>query len=159
MNELLNGIRLLKLFAWERPFADKITETREEELKTLRTYMLLGTITSFFWSSTPLLVSIVSFAIFAWSGHTLTAEIAFTALALFNILRFPMQVLPGITQVSFIFCLVCRGRFAKICAVCLQSFVEALVALKRIETYLLNAELDPAAVSLLRKLPSNNAGI
>ncbi len=126
MNELLSGIRLLKLFAWEQPFADKISGIREQELGSLRRYMLLGTVTSFFWSSTPLVVSIVTFSLYALISDSFSAETAFTALALFNIIRFPMQALPSV----------------------ISSTIEAYVSLGRIQGFLLKPDLDPNAVTV-----------
>lgn len=35
MNEILQGMRLIKLRAWEKLFSDKIGETRNQELKLL----------------------------------------------------------------------------------------------------------------------------
>lgn len=37
MNEVLNGIRILKLYAWEPPFEEQIQKIRAEELKVLKT--------------------------------------------------------------------------------------------------------------------------
>ena len=39
-------------------------------------------------------VSVVTFATYVLMGNTLTASKAFVALALFNILRFPLTALP-----------------------------------------------------------------
>lgn len=40
MNEVLQGIRVIKFFAWETSFFGKINKIREEELATLRTSWL-----------------------------------------------------------------------------------------------------------------------
>lgn len=82
MNELLQGIRLIKFFAWERSFEDKITGIRDAELKNLKTAAYYRAIITFFWMSTPLFVSIVTFTTFALAGNLLTPEIAFTSLGL-----------------------------------------------------------------------------
>jgi len=47
------------------------------------------------WSVVPTLVSISTFAVYTLMGNTLTAADAFTSLALFNLLRFPLAMLPS----------------------------------------------------------------
>lgn len=42
----------------------------------------------------PQFVGIVSFAVYAMAGNTLTPASAFSSLALFTLLRFPMSFLP-----------------------------------------------------------------
>jgi ATP-binding cassette subfamily C (CFTR/MRP) protein 1 len=41
MNEVLNGIRVIKFYAWENSFINKILEIRAQELKTLRSSVYL----------------------------------------------------------------------------------------------------------------------
>jgi ATP-binding cassette subfamily C (CFTR/MRP) protein 1 len=43
---------------------------------------------------TPLLVSLSTFTFYVWSGHKLDVASALTALALFDLLRFPLFMLP-----------------------------------------------------------------
>lgn len=40
-NEVLGGMKIIKLYAWERPFMSKITATRDRELHALWKYQLL----------------------------------------------------------------------------------------------------------------------
>lgn len=50
-NELLRGIKLLKLYAWERIFCDSVEETRVKELTSLQAFALYTSISSkFLWS-------------------------------------------------------------------------------------------------------------
>ena len=46
--------------------------------------------------STPLLVSIATFTTYVLIEKRLDAEVAFTAISLFNILRFPLNILPSV---------------------------------------------------------------
>lgn len=124
VNEVLQGIRVIKFFAWESSFNDKIGTIRADELRTLKKSAYLKVITMFFWTSTPLFVSVITFTTYTLLGNTLDAETAFTALALFNVLRFPLNMLPQV----------------------ISSLVEAHVSVKRISAYLLSEELDPNAV-------------
>ncbi|XP_074537315.1 multidrug resistance-associated protein 1-like [Halichoeres trimaculatus] len=53
MNEMLNGIKVLKLYAWELAFRDKVSEIRESELKVLKKAAYLGAMSTFTWVCAP----------------------------------------------------------------------------------------------------------
>ena len=61
MNEILNGIRVLKLNAWERAFIGSITRIRNKELGYIRKKMIVSTISNIQWTFTPILVIIKLF--------------------------------------------------------------------------------------------------
>lgn len=61
MNEILNGIKVLKLYAWELAFKDKVLAIRQEELKVLKKSAYLGAVGTFTWVCTPFLVSEAGF--------------------------------------------------------------------------------------------------
>jgi len=117
MNEILNGIRVLKLYAWEMAFIRSITSIREKELGYIRKKAIIGAISNILWTFTPILVRIrrfvsfislyiyaivkVGIATFATyilsSNHNvLTADKAFVSLALFNLLRGPLNAFPNV---------------------------------------------------------------
>lgn len=56
MNEILGGIKVLKLYAWEPSFEDQVLEIREREIKVLKEAAYLNAGTSFIWSCAPFLV-------------------------------------------------------------------------------------------------------
>ncbi|ORX59695.1 multi drug resistance-associated protein MRP [Hesseltinella vesiculosa] len=126
MNEILNGIRVIKLYAWETPFYQKVSFIRNDlELAMLKKIGVLSSIQNFTWSSIPFLVSLSTFAFYiAFSGRLLTSEVAFVAISLFGLLQFPLAVFPNV----------------------ITSTIEASVSLYRIEGYLSSEELDPNAV-------------
>ena len=45
MSELINSIRLIKMYAWEKPFLERILAMKGEEMKEMRKSGLLGSIT------------------------------------------------------------------------------------------------------------------
>lgn len=106
MNEVLSGIKVLKLYAWEPSFEEQILKIRNKEIKVLKEAAYLNAGTSFIWSCAPFLVSLVSFATFIWvdENNVLDSKTAFVSLSLFNILRFPLSMLPmmisNVVQVS-----------------------------------------------------------
>uniref|UniRef100_A0A7N8XQL6 Multidrug resistance-associated protein 1 n=1 Tax=Mastacembelus armatus TaxID=205130 RepID=A0A7N8XQL6_9TELE len=96
MNEMLNGIKVLKLYAWELAFKDKISEIRESELQVLKKAAYLGAGSTFTWVCAPFLVALSTFGVYVLidEHNVLDAQKAFVSLALFNILRFPLNMLP-----------------------------------------------------------------
>lgn len=56
MNEVLSGIKVLKLYAWEPSFEEQILKVRGKEIKVLKEAAYLNAGTSFIWSCAPFLV-------------------------------------------------------------------------------------------------------
>uniref|UniRef100_A0AAX7UL15 Multidrug resistance-associated protein 1 n=1 Tax=Astatotilapia calliptera TaxID=8154 RepID=A0AAX7UL15_ASTCA len=96
MNEMLNGIKVLKLYAWELAFKGKVSDIRESELRVLKKAAYLGAVSTFTWVCAPFLVALSTFAVYVLidERNVLDAQKAFVSLALFNILRFPLNMLP-----------------------------------------------------------------
>uniref|UniRef100_A0A9L0TIK6 Multidrug resistance-associated protein 1 n=1 Tax=Equus caballus TaxID=9796 RepID=A0A9L0TIK6_HORSE len=126
MNEILNGIKVLKLYAWELAFKDKVLAIRQEELKVLKKSAYLGAVGTFTWVCTPFLVALSTFAVYVTidENNILDAQKAFVSLALFNILRFPLNILPMV----------------------ISSIVQASVSLKRLRIFLSHEELEPDSI-------------
>lgn len=57
MNEVLNGIKVLKLYAWEPSFEEQVLKIRAKEVAVLKQAAYLNAGTSFIWSCAPFLVS------------------------------------------------------------------------------------------------------
>ncbi|KAJ2808508.1 hypothetical protein H4R20_000852 [Coemansia guatemalensis] len=96
ITELLQGIKAIKLFGWESRFTEKIDERRERQLA--QQWRLVYEWVKIAIASTllPMLVLVLSFAAYTMVfGHTLTAEIAFTSVSVFQILRTTLEYLPG----------------------------------------------------------------
>ncbi|KAG8225955.1 hypothetical protein J437_LFUL006184, partial [Ladona fulva] len=123
MNEILNGIKVLKLYAWEPSFEEQIIKVRNKELKVLKHNTYLNSGTAFVWSCAPFLVSIASFATFVLMDekNVLDSQTAFVSIALFNILRFPLAMLPFM----------------------ITSLVQAIVSIKRLNKFMNAEEIDP----------------
>ncbi|XP_018359852.1 PREDICTED: multidrug resistance-associated protein 1 isoform X1 [Trachymyrmex cornetzi] len=123
MNEVLNGIKVLKLYAWEPSFEQQILKIRVKEIQVLKEAAYLNAGTSFIWSCAPFLVSLVSFTTYVLidEKNVLNSTIAFVSLSLFNILRFPLSMLPMM----------------------ITNIVQAYVSVKRINKFMNMEELDP----------------
>ncbi|KAK7471475.1 hypothetical protein BaRGS_00035869 [Batillaria attramentaria] len=92
-NEILNAIKVLKLYAWEPSFREKIRHIRKKELSYLFKKVHVNSIMGLIWDMAPYLVTLATFATFILSDreHQLTATDAFVSLAFFNILRAPLN--------------------------------------------------------------------
>lgn len=100
MNEVLNGIRVIKYYAWEAAFKEKIETVRRIEVKNLRKMSYISAVGfTLLFFSTPIILPIIIFYSYIMLGNTLTASKAFTTIALFNMLLMPFAFLPyGIVQ-------------------------------------------------------------
>ena len=98
MNEVIDSIKVLKLYTWESPFARKIEDSRAVEIKALKKIALLNAMMVFSAGALPFAVAIVSFATFVLSDpqNQLTAQTAFVSLAYYEIMRDPLLQIPSI---------------------------------------------------------------
>ncbi|KAF7730272.1 hypothetical protein EC973_002515 [Apophysomyces ossiformis] len=94
-NEALQGIRQLKLFAWETHWKTKILDARRMELRHLRRIYVCKILLNVFWHGVPVLVALVSFWGYIYlQGQELSAAVAFTSISVFSTLRSPIYVIP-----------------------------------------------------------------
>ncbi|OAF67676.1 Ubiquitin-conjugating enzyme E2 S [Intoshia linei] len=95
LQELLNGVKVIKLYAWELIFRDKIESLRNKEIKLLHNACYINAISSVLWLLTPYFVSLVIFAtfIFLSPDNILNAKIAFVTISLINVLNMPVLLL------------------------------------------------------------------
>jgi ATP-binding cassette subfamily C (CFTR/MRP) protein 1 len=128
INEVLNGIKVLKLYAWETSFMAKIREIRQTEVDYLKKYQYLEASQFMIFNSAPFLVALASFASYVLLdpvNNVLDAQTAFVSLTLFRTLREPLFMLPfGI-----------------------NNLIQGGVSLRRIAKFLNAPEIDPHTVS------------
>ncbi|OAE35389.1 hypothetical protein AXG93_2587s1040 [Marchantia polymorpha subsp. ruderalis] len=95
VNEVLQGIRVVKAYAWEEPFNATINGVRALELKSMRRRVFLRALQTCLMLATPVLIMVVSFSIYAGvQKKDMTAATVFTCLSLFNSLRQPLMMYP-----------------------------------------------------------------
>lgn len=56
MNEILNGIKILKFYAWEKAFLEQVLGYREKELKALKKSQILYSISIASFNSSSFMV-------------------------------------------------------------------------------------------------------
>jgi hypothetical protein len=72
------------------------------ELSAIKAQKIYSALDTFLWASTPAFVSVGTFGVFTLLGNDLTAPKAFTSLAIFQLINFPLNILPRVAQVSAI---------------------------------------------------------
>ena len=127
-NEVLSGTKVIKLQAWEREFESRINALRDRELTLYRQYVLTQALSGTLFTVIPLLVAISTFSAYVFTGNKLNVQTALTSLALFDLLRFPLFMLPNT----------------------INSIVEAQVSVGRIQSFLLENERAPVPSRGLR---------
>ena len=123
INELLSGMKVLKMYSWESPFIEKIVGIRGNELHSMKWVQYLDSFLFFTWNSAPFLVAITSFVTYIYidpENNILDAQTAFVSLSLFNSLQAPFFLIPY----------------------AVQCVVQAGVSVKRINKFLNSEELD-----------------
>lgn len=136
MTEILNNMKSIKLYAWGSAFMDKLSHVRNDlELNNLRKIGATQSFATFTWSSTPFFVSCSTFAVYVLVNESpLTTALVFPALTLFNLLTFPLTVLPMV----------------------ITSIVEASVAVGRLTEFFTADELQEDAVRFIDEPATNN---
>lgn len=94
MNEVLGSIKLVKLYSWERKFAEYIRNIRAKEVSGIRDALIVKGLNFTYALWTSPLVVFVAFSVYTTLGNKLDASIAFTAMTLFGVLKFPLSILP-----------------------------------------------------------------
>ncbi|XP_076041208.1 ATP-binding cassette sub-family C member 3-like [Oratosquilla oratoria] len=135
-SEVLGGIKVLKLYAWELSFEEQIGRIRREEILIMKKNAFLKSLAVFLWFTTPYMVALVSFCTFILISeeNVLDARTAFVAISLFDIIRSPITQFPDL----------------------IAHWVQARVALKRLNRFMNEDDLDPTAVT---HDPSHNKAI
>ena len=124
--KLCAGIKAIKLYAWEGPYAQRLDKARRTERASILRLQLVDAANDVLFLGGPILVAIAAFWTYVARGGALTADVAFPALAYFDLLRFPVIMLP--IQVT--------------------EFINASVAVKRLQAFFNTAEVHQQSASL-----------
>ncbi|KAI8372497.1 hypothetical protein BD560DRAFT_446485 [Blakeslea trispora] len=121
VNEMLQGIRMIKYFAWEKNWIEKVSESRNKELKKLILVIIGDVSVRIVFLLVPVLVTTCTFVWYTKvAGNELTASVAFVSITLFEMLREPLIIVPET----------------------IMTLTEAYTNLKRISNYLEEPEVD-----------------
>lgn len=86
MNEIINGIQIIKFYAWEKNFAKVIEKTRKKELKAVKGSNYIMALLYSMWavSRVSLFLTLITYV---YAGNVLTARKVFIVSAFYNILN------------------------------------------------------------------------
>ncbi|KAI7832651.1 P-loop containing nucleoside triphosphate hydrolase protein [Gamsiella multidivaricata] len=130
VNEVLGGMKIVRLYNWEESFKEKIGVVRRDELKMLRKFGVVFSWVGLVFLSTPLVITLVSLAVFATHGGPnfgpgdINPQTIFVSISLFGLLSRPISAMSStLSQVTSI-----------------------TVATTRIQKFLLAEELDESMI-------------
>ncbi|KAH8281368.1 hypothetical protein KR054_000153, partial [Drosophila jambulina] len=92
INEIISGIQVIKMYAWESPFKRLVAHARQKEVNAIRYGSYIkGILASFpiFLSRASIFFSLVGYVLL---GQLLTHEVAFSITAYYNVLLVTMLV-------------------------------------------------------------------
>uniref|UniRef100_A0A3B4WEE6 Multidrug resistance-associated protein 4-like n=1 Tax=Seriola lalandi dorsalis TaxID=1841481 RepID=A0A3B4WEE6_SERLL len=98
MNEVVSGVRIIKMYAWEKPFSALVTEVRRKEIRQIlySSYLRGLNMASFFASSK--IIVFITFTVYALLGNAITASSVFVTVSLYGTIKltvtlfFPLAV-------------------------------------------------------------------
>ncbi|XP_061170519.1 multidrug resistance-associated protein 1-like [Saccostrea echinata] len=127
LNEVLSGIKVLKMYTWEPSFTKKLLNIRSREMVFLKKVCVVTAFSTLFSVHSPFMMSYFVLLIFTLmtSGNYLNASKVFVSLSIINTLRFT------ITMVPFV----------------ITGIIQMLVSIKRIEKFLCKEDLNLKNVS------------
>eukprot|EP00124_Ichthyophonus_hoferi_P000162 Ihof_evm26s5 gene=Ihof_evmTU26s5 len=114
VHETLSSMRVVKLRGLVDYMLDKINKLRLLELNSLSQRKYLDALCVYWWATTPVIISFVTFSSFVAMGGNLDAATVFTSMALFTVLLGPLNAFPWV----------------------INGMVEAWVSVNRINCYL-----------------------
>uniref|UniRef100_A0A8C4GUR1 ATP-binding cassette, sub-family C (CFTR/MRP), member 9 n=1 Tax=Dicentrarchus labrax TaxID=13489 RepID=A0A8C4GUR1_DICLA len=98
-SEILKGIKLLKLYAWENIFCDSVEDTRGKELTSLKTFAFYTSMSIFMNAAIPIAAVLATFVMHHFLNKSgPSPSEAFAALALFHILVTPLFLLSTVVR-------------------------------------------------------------
>ena len=141
MSEILTAIKLIKFYAWEMPFYERVTNIRKKELDLMRKNFLANSINFMIVFCVPVLIALFALLTYWLTGHQIDAVIGFTVVSVFNTLRYPLLMAPqAINSASGkLDFLIYKNFFCYFC--CL--FKDAMSAMKRLDEFFSNEEIEP----------------
>uniref|UniRef100_T1IW00 Uncharacterized protein n=1 Tax=Strigamia maritima TaxID=126957 RepID=T1IW00_STRMM len=118
-NEVVTGMRIIKFYGWEKPFAQFVETARKKESKVLIKTAMVRAMNMAIYAVSIKLILFLTFLIYLSMGNTLTAHTVFLTVALYYNVRIVMTL------------------FFPFAA---SQGAEVLVSIKRIEAFLLLEE-------------------
>ncbi|XP_059748154.1 ATP-binding cassette subfamily C member 4-like [Bos taurus] len=120
MNEVITGIRTIKMYAWEKSFAELITRLRRKEISKILRSSYLDGMNLIFFDTASKLILFVTFTTYVLLGNMITVNQVFLAITLYQVVQF--------TGILFF-------------PTAIENVAETVVSVRRIKNFLLLDEL------------------
>ncbi|XP_041822006.1 ATP-binding cassette sub-family C member 4-like isoform X2 [Chelmon rostratus] len=121
MNEVVSGIRIIKMYAWEKPFSALLTDVRRKEIsQILKSSYLRGLNMASFFASSKITV-FITFTFYILLGNNITASSVFVTVSLFGTIKL---------TVTLFFPLA------------VEKLSETIVSIRRVKNFLLLEEVE-----------------
>uniref|UniRef100_A0A673J9V2 Multidrug resistance-associated protein 4 n=1 Tax=Sinocyclocheilus rhinocerous TaxID=307959 RepID=A0A673J9V2_9TELE len=87
MNEVVSGIRIIKMYAWEKPFAALVNDVRRKEIsKIMSSSYLRGLNMASFFTANKIIL-FVTFTVYVLVGNKISASRVFVVVSLYSAIR------------------------------------------------------------------------
>ncbi|XP_019724109.1 ATP-binding cassette sub-family C member 4 isoform X2 [Hippocampus comes] len=87
MNEVVSGIRIIKMYAWEKPFAALVSDVRRKEIyQIMMSSYLRGLNMSSFFCASKIIV-FITFTLYVLLGNKISASRVFVTVSLYTAVR------------------------------------------------------------------------
>jgi len=94
INEVLQGIRVIKLYAWEVPIEERIYNTRDKELRLISRYLdINGILRELLFATQPIVTFVVFMVALYGMNNSLSRIEVIRVIAFLNITRLPLNLL------------------------------------------------------------------
>lgn len=120
MNEVITGMRIIKMYTWEKPFAEAVAAIRKKEVRKVMWTAMLRSFNLSMFVCAPKIISCVTFVVYVTNGGNITASQAFTVIGVYNVIRVSM------------------GLFFPLA---IEKIAESMISVRRIEHFLLLGEI------------------
>uniref|UniRef100_A0A8C1I0L0 Cystic fibrosis transmembrane conductance regulator n=1 Tax=Cyprinus carpio carpio TaxID=630221 RepID=A0A8C1I0L0_CYPCA len=130
MNEVVSGIRIIKMYAWEKPFAALVNDVRRKEIsKIMSSSYLRGLNMASFFTANKIIL-FVTFTVYVLVGNKISASRVFVTVSLYSAVRLTVTLFfpSAIEKVS-----------------------ESAISIRRIKKFLLLDELVKSHVPLTQE--------
>eukprot|EP00656_Telonema_subtile_P050004 TRINITY_DN6364_c0_g1_i1.p1 TRINITY_DN6364_c0_g1~~TRINITY_DN6364_c0_g1_i1.p1 ORF type:complete len:1232 (+),score=333.15 TRINITY_DN6364_c0_g1_i1:196-3891(+) len=94
LDEILDGIKAVKLFSWEPHYKEQISQARDTECTHVKNYRVRIVSSIVLGRASPVLSGAITIIVYAAMGNTLTSKEVFTSVAVFQAMRIALIMLP-----------------------------------------------------------------
>uniref|UniRef100_A0A671PT03 Cystic fibrosis transmembrane conductance regulator n=1 Tax=Sinocyclocheilus anshuiensis TaxID=1608454 RepID=A0A671PT03_9TELE len=130
MNEVVSGIRIIKMYAWEKPFAALVNDVRRKEIsKIMSSSYLRGLNMASFFTANKIIL-FVTFTVYVLVGNKISASRVFVAMSLYSAVRL---------------------TFTLFFPAAIEKVSESAISIRRIKKFLLLDELVKSHVPLTQE--------